>query len=43
VNREKAKARPNKWDEAIADAKRKIAGLRMCMSVFEIRKAAGDP
>jgi len=37
------KTNRNKWDEAIADAKKKIASLRMTISVFELRKAAGDP
>jgi hypothetical protein len=37
------KKRTNKWDEAIADAKKKIARLRYSISVYEIRKAAGDP
>jgi hypothetical protein len=33
----------NKWDEAIDDAKKKIAGLKMSISIFELRKAAGEP
>ncbi len=31
-----------KWDEAIADAKRKINKLRLSIRVFEARKNAGD-
>jgi len=31
-----------KWDEAIDDAKKKIAALKMSISVFEVRKAAGE-
>jgi len=32
----------NKWDEAIADAKKKIAGLRKSIAVFESRRATGQ-
>ena len=32
----------NKWDEAIADAKMRIASLKKSIAVFEVRKAAGD-
>lgn len=31
-----------KWDEAIADAKDKIKGLRYSISVYRQRKLAGD-
>ncbi len=31
-----------KWDEAIADAKRKIEKLQSSIRVFEVRKEAGD-
>ena len=32
----------SKWDEAIAHASKKIAGLRTSISIYEVRKAAGD-
>jgi len=31
-----------KWDEAIADAKRKIRELRMTIKVYQESKKAGD-
>ncbi len=41
VTMELTNKKRSKWDEAIADAKKKIAGLHV-YSVYEIRKAAGD-
>jgi hypothetical protein len=33
----------NTWDEAITDARLKIAALRKTIQVYEIRRDAGDP
>ena len=43
ISKRLTKQKRNKWDESIADAKKKIAGPRMSISVYEIMKAAGDP
>ncbi len=32
-----------KWDEAIADAKKKIKGLEFSIQIFRKRKRAGEP
>jgi len=42
VATESTNKKRNKWDEAIVDAKGKIARLRKAILVFEARKAAGD-
>lgn len=38
-----AAADTDKWDQAIADARARIAELRHAIKVFEERKLAGDP
>jgi hypothetical protein len=38
----KKKNTVNKWDEAIAEAKRRIADLKFSIRVFEDRKERGE-
>jgi hypothetical protein len=40
--KKKMKKYPTKWDEAIADAKRKIADLKSSIAYFRQRRKAGD-
>jgi hypothetical protein len=42
VTRTSTNKKRNYWDEAIEDAKRKIAALRKTIAVFEARKNIGD-
>jgi len=39
----KLSKRTNRWDKAIADAKKAIDRLQTAISVFEKKKAAGEP
>ena len=42
-SRKKVGKHPTKWDEAIADAKHKIRGLKSSVAFFRRSKKAGDP
>lgn len=37
------KKKRTKWDEAITDAKLKVASLRKTIEVYQVRRDAGDP
>jgi hypothetical protein len=41
--KEKMRVYPTKWDEAIADARRKIRKLKESIVYFRERRKAGDP
>ena len=37
------KAKVSQWDEAISDARRKMAGLRFTIKTYQRMKDAGEP
>jgi hypothetical protein len=41
--KKKMRQYPTKWDEAIADARKKIAGLKSSIAFFRRQRKVGEP